>query len=269
MNINTSNVGLNTINRAQQQQKTQLERLASAQRINSAKDDAAGLAISTGFNSQSRGLSVAIRNSGDAISRLQTEDGAISSIREDLQRVRELKIQSGNGILNDEDRNAIQAEIDQRTSNIQSTIEQANFNGQAVFSDQPQTFQVGANAGETLSVDAFDIEQAFTDSDLTLSDNQSFQLNELSLDELDSAIGSLVSRQTELGATSNRLDSNIQRLSVTQENIEQANSRIADTDFAKAVSEKTRADILVETGISVQAQANQDKRSVLSLLKTS
>lgn len=275
MKVGPSSAGLsfgsNNLNRAQQDQKTQLERLASAQRINSAKDDAAGLSISTRFNSESRGLSVAIRNSGDAISRLQTEEGALGSIQEDVQRIRELELQAGNGILTDADRDALQSEISQRQANIQQTIEQANFNGQPLFTEQggeqTQSFQTGPGAGDTTEVSGFDAQQAFTDAGLDLADDQSFQVDNLSLDQLDAALGSLVSRQADLGAFSNRIESNIDRLSVTRENVEQADSRIADTDFAKATSEKVRADILSEVGISVQAQANEDKKSVLSLLK--
>lgn len=274
MKVGPSSAGLsfgsNNLDRAQQDQKTQLERLASAQRINSAKDDAAGLSISTRFNSESRGLSVAIRNSGDAISRLQTEDGALGSIQEDVQRIRELELQAGNGILTDADRDALQSEISQRQANIQQTIEQANFNGQPLFTEQggeqAQTFQTGPDAGNTIEVSGFDIQQAFADAGLDLADEQSFQVNSLSLDQLDAAIGSLVSRQTDIGAVSNRIESNIDRLSVTRENVEQADSRIADTDFAKATSEKVRADILSEVGISVQAQANEDKGNALRLL---
>lgn len=268
MKVGASNSGLNTLNRAQQQRDTQFERIASAQRINSAKDDAAGLAISTRMDSQSRGFTQAIRNSGDAVSHLQTENGAISGIKEDLQRIRELELQSGNGILTDDDRNALQAEIDQRKSNIQQTIEQADFNGKALFGNEDETFQVGPNGGDTIEVSGFDIEQAFTDSNLTLSDDQSFQLGQFSLDDIDAALNELVSRETEIGAVSNRLDANIERLTQSDENVQQANSRIADTDFAKASAEKARADIQTQVGISLQAQANQNQSSVLNLLSS-
>ena len=266
MKIGSSNTGLNTLNRAQQQRDTQFEKIASAQRINSAKDDAAGLAISTKMDSQSRGLAQAIRNSGDAVARLQTENGAIGGIKEDLQRIRELELQSGNGILTDDDRNALQSEIDQRKSNIQQTIEQASFNGKALFGEEPENFQVGPDAGDTLEVSGFDVEAAFDDSNLSLSDSESFDLDQLSLEDLDSAINSLVTRETEIGAVSNRLDANIERLAQTDENVQQANSRITDTDFAKASAEKARADIQTQVGISIQAQSNQNQASVLSLL---
>lgn len=262
-----SSLSSNALDRAQQQQQTQQARLASAQRINSAKDDAAGLAISTRINSETRGLAVAIRNSGDGISRIQTESGALNSITEDLQSIRELELQAGNGILTQTDREALQSQIDQRKNNIQQTIEQADFNGRALFDEQGQTFQIGPDAGNTLDIAGFDIQQRFAESGLSLTEDQSFQLDSLNVDQLDSVIASLVDRQTELGAVSNRLDANIERLAVKQENAEQANSRIADTDFAKATSENARAEILTNVGLSLQVQANENKEDVLRLLK--
>lgn len=141
------------LNSSQSDQATALQRLSSGLRINSAKDDAAGLAISTRFSSQTRGLSVAIRNAGDGISLAQTAEGALGSMTDNLQRIRELALQSANGTNSDTDRSALQAEAKQLIAEITRTAEQTNFNGRNLldgsFSSQ---FQIGANAGETISV---------------------------------------------------------------------------------------------------------------------
>lgn len=161
MRINTNTNSLNAIrqqrNNQNQVQKT-FARLASGLRINQAADDAAGLAISNRFQSQFRGLNQAIRNAGDGISLVQTAEGALDSVTGNLQRIRELSIQAANGTLTDSDRQSIQSEIDQLSSEIQRVGETTTFNGRPLLdgSSGPQSFQVGANADETITVDAID-----------------------------------------------------------------------------------------------------------------
>ena len=247
-------------NQASAAQQTQMQRLSSGQRINSAKDDAAGLSISTKMDSQSRSTSVAIRNTMDGISRAQVEDGALSATTDDLQRIRELKLQQNNGLLNPSDKDALQSEINQRMSAIEDRLEQTDFNGQNVFSGDDLSFQTGANAGQTTTLEGKDLGQSFEDIGLKAGE-------EVSLDQLDQALEAVSSRRSDLGAVSNRLESQVQFSELKNEMTEQANSRIRDTDFAQAASEKAKADIQNQASISVQAQANQDQKNVLQLLK--
>jgi flagellin len=154
--INTNIASLNAqrnLNKSQSANQTSLERLSSGLRINSAKDDAAGLAISTRFNSQIRGLNVAVRNAGDGISLAQTAEGALGSMNDNLQRVRELAVQSANATNSDVDREAIQAEVSQLLSEVSRTAEETDFNGRKLLDGSFNgTFQIGANAGQTLDV---------------------------------------------------------------------------------------------------------------------
>jgi flagellin len=154
--INTNIASLNAqrnLNKSQSANQTSLERLSSGLRINSAKDDAAGLAISTRFNSQIRGLNVAVRNAGDGISLAQTAEGALGSMNDNLQRVRELAVQSANATNSDVDREAIQAEVSQLLSEVSRTAEETDFNGRKLLDGSfSGTFQIGANAGQTLDV---------------------------------------------------------------------------------------------------------------------
>jgi len=154
--INTNIASLNAqrnLNKSQSANQTSLQRLSSGLRINSAKDDAAGLAISTRFNSQIRGLNVAVRNAGDGISLAQTAEGALGSMNDNLQRVRELAVQSANATNSDVDREALQAEVNQLLSEVTRTAEETDFNGRKLLDGSfAATFQIGANAGQTLDV---------------------------------------------------------------------------------------------------------------------
>ena len=161
MRINTNTRSLNAIRQQNSTQKLlgkAFQRLSSGLRINQAADDAAGLAISSRFTSQTRGLNQAIRNANDGISLVQTAEGALSSVTDNLQRIRELSIQAANGTLNDQDRGAIQAEIDQLTSEIERIGETTTFNGKKLLDGTSglQNFQVGANARETITVGSVD-----------------------------------------------------------------------------------------------------------------
>ena len=243
--------------RVQNQQQTQQERIASGKRINAAKDDAAGLAISTGLTTQNKGMQMAIRNSYDGISRLQVEDGALSSVTEDLQRIRELKVQQQNGILSDTDRNALQGEIDQRFAAIETTFEQSQFNGKDVFEEGSLGIQTGPNSGQKMDINTKDLS-----ADLGLN-----ALQDITLDQLDDALTKVASRRSDIGAMENRLSQNVESLALRSEHNQAANSRIQDTDFAKAISEKSKSDIQSQVLISVQGQANANKGMVLQLLK--
>ena len=154
--INTNIASLNAqrnLNKSQSANQTALQRLSSGLRINSAKDDAAGLALSTRFNTQIRGLNVAVRNAGAGISLAQTAEGALGSMSDNLQRVRELAVQSANATNSDVDREALQAEVTQLLSEVSRTAEETDFNGRKLLDGSfSATFQIGANAGQTLDI---------------------------------------------------------------------------------------------------------------------
>jgi len=248
-----------SLDQAQQSQQTQLERLSSGRRINSAKDDAAGLAISNRLDTQSRSMTAAIRNTMDGISRIQVEDGALSTLNEDLQRVRELTVQQQNGILSDSDKAAIQSEIDQRLESINTQFEQTQFNGQNVFENQDLNFQVDANAGDTITLKGSDVANV-------LKDNGIESGSAVSLDDLDAALASINERRVDLGAVSNRLEKSADFVALKNQNNQEASSRIRDTDFAQAPSEKAKNDIQKQVAISVFAQGNAQRQDVLKLL---
>ncbi len=260
MNI-TNNLGSSRfLDRAQQVQQTQFEQISSARRINSAKDDPSGLVISTGLDAESRSLTAALKNTGDGISRLQVEDGALSSVGEDLQRVRELTVQQQNGTLSDSDQQALQSEIDQRIDSIASTLEDTQFNDKAVFQEGTLSIQSGADAGQNIEISTQDLASQFSELGLTS------QGEELDLDAIDSALNQVSQRRSDLGASQSRLESNAEFLELKNEQNQSANSRIRDTDFAKAIAEKSKADIQSSVIISVQAQSNQNQENVLRLL---
>ena len=248
-----------SLDQATQTQQTQLERLGSGKRINSAKDDAAGLAISNRMDTQSRSMTVAIRNTMDGVSRIQVEDGALGSINDDLQRVRELTVQQQNGILNDDDKAAIQSEIDQRLESINSQFEQTQFNGQNVFENKDLGFQVDANAGDQIELKGSDVASALSNEGIEVG-------SALDLEAIDKALQSVNDRRSELGAVSNRLSSSAEFVALKNQNNQEASSRIRDTDFAQATSEKAKGDIQQQVAISVVAQGNANRQDVLKLL---
>lgn len=273
---NNAGAALNGLNKASSAQQTQMERLASGKRINSAKDDAAGLSISTKLDAQSRSLAVALKNTMDGISRAQVEDGALSATTDDFQRIRELQLQQNNGILSQDDKDALQSEIDQRFTAIEERLEQTQFNGKQVFTNEDLVFQTGANAGETTTLEGKDLGQEFSEIGLPTeqaTDQQTEQISQqpeaqgLTLQQIDDALQAVAQRRSDLGAVSNRLESQAQFTELKNENNQQANSRIRDTDFAAAVSEKNKADIQRQASTSIQAQANQNQKNVLQLLK--
>lgn len=250
---------IRSLDQASSSQQTQLERLGSGQRINSAKDDAAGLSITTGMDSQSRSMVAAIRNTMDGVSRIQVEDGALGSVNDDLQRVRELTVQQQNGILNDSDKAAIQSEIDQRLESINTQFEQTQFNGQNVFENSDMGFQVDANAGDQIEVKGSGVADVLSQSGLEVG-------SPLDLEAIDAALQSVNDRRSELGAVSNRLSQSAEFVALKNQNNQEASSRIRDTDFAQASSEKAKNDIQKEASLSVLAQGNANQKDVLKLL---
>ena len=249
-------------------QQTQLaQQLSSGKRINGAADDAAGLAIATGLNSQTRGEQVAMRNAGDGISYTQVASGALSQVSDNLQRMRELAVQAGNGALADSDRAALQKEVTALGDSNQQILKDTSFNGQTLFSsDKTLTFQVGADAGEQIDVTAANLLQQLDEQGAYGLDVSTQQGAAAALSVVDESLSTVSSRQSELGAVANRFAAGIERSKVSAENSAAAQSRISDTDFAQATSERAAAQIREQAQIAVQAQANGEAKNILRLL---
>jgi flagellin len=250
-----------------------LQRLSTGLRINSAKDDAAGLAIAERATSQIRGYNQAIRNAADGISLAQTAEGGMEGITSSLQRMRELAVQAANYTNTTADREAIQLEVDQLIDEIDRIAEQTKFNTVSLLdgSFTAAQFQVGANAGETITV--ADIESMET-SQLGTATNKIQDVDVTTaagatsaITAVDEALSTVTSARAGLGATINRFDQTISNLRVTAESVTATRSRILDADFAAETASLTRLQILQQSGTAVLVQANAIPQNVLSLLR--
>ncbi|WP_100655812.1 flagellin [Alteromonas flava] len=264
INFNTdSNASL--LQQVQQKQETLFERLASGRRVNSAADDSAAQQIIDRLTSQVEGNRQSIRNAYDGISVAQVAESGLQGINEDAQRIRELTLQAGNGTLNDADRRAIQSEISQLQENISQTVEQTNFAGRPLLSEDGNIdFQVGANAGQQIGLQTRDIQselEGLLNADVTTSGG----IQE-ALTAADEALNVIGGARSDLGATQNQFESAARNLSQADVNTAAARSRIQDTDYAQAASENAAAGVLGQSALSVQAQANQQQGQVLALL---
>lgn len=252
---------------------TSFERLSSGFRINRAADDAAGLQISDRLTSQIQGLNQAVRNANDAISITQTAEGALAETTVALQRIRQLAIQSQNGINSSSDRSALQKEVSALKSEITRIATDTEFNGvkllNAGFS---AVFLVGAEGGQTISVNLsankLSGATSFSAAGLNLTDTSVSSASNASaaIGAIDTAISAIGGVRADLGALQNRFQSTIRNLSNISENVASARSRIRDTDFAAETAELTRNQIVQQASISVLSQANQRPQSALSLL---
>jgi flagellin len=249
---------------------TAFQRLSSGLRINSAADDAAGLQISNRLTSQIQGLDQAIRNANDGISLAQVAEGAMDEITGALQRIRVLSVQSQNGINSSADRLALQKEVSALKAEISRIASTTQFGGVKLLDGKySSTFLVGANAGQTISVNISRTGGGFGTSGLGLSTLSISSLAGASraLASIDSAISIIDSKRADLGAIQNRFQSTIRNLSNIVENVSAARSRIKDTDFAKETAELTRSQILQQASTTILAQSNQRPQSALSLLQ--
>lgn len=249
-------------------QQDNFRQAASGKRINSAADDPAGSAIASRFDAQVSGLQQAQRNGLDAKSLIETEDGALASITAGIQRLQELSIQQGNGILNDSDRAALNKEASQISAQLQQTIEQSSFNGKDLFqqpsSAQDFNFQLGEDAGEIVSLPANTTAQPILEGLAELDFSSADAANNLSaLSDIQQVV---TERRTELGAVSNRIDQSISQLANEEENSQAALSRVQNADFAKLVSEMVVEKIKQQSQFAVQAQANASAENTLRLL---
>jgi flagellin len=272
--INTNVLSINAQRNASTSQTAlgvSMQRLSSGMRVNSAKDDAAGLAIAERMSSQIRGMNVAIRNANDAISLAQTAEGATGKIGDALQRMRELAVQSANGTNNAGDRINLDTEFQQLKEEVTRLIDGTKFNGTALLnSDTTLTFQVGAGT-DTQDMIAVDMDNLtttvntpITSLDVTGADNSQAIA---AIDALDEAISAVTTARANFGAVQNRFDSVIANLQVSAENLTGARGRIIDADFAVETAALSRAQILQQAGNAMIAQANQQPQLVLSLLR--
>lgn len=249
---------------------TSFERLSSGFRINRAADDAAGLQISDRFESQIQGLNQSVRNANDAISLVQTAEGALDETTTALQRIRTLAVQSQNGINSSADRAALQQEVTALVAELSRIGTDTNFAGNALLSGGfSAQFQVGANAGQSISVNLSSSDGAsFGASGLGVGtvDISTVSGASAALASVDTAISSIGAQRAELGALQNRFQSTIRNLSTVSENLSGAQSRIRDTDFAAETAELTRNQIIQQASTSVLAQSNQRPQTALSLL---
>jgi flagellin len=240
-----------------------IERLSSGYRINRAADDAAGLAISERLRAQVRGLGQAQRNAQDAVSLVQTAEGALNEVHSMLQRVRELAVQYKNGSLSATDRTAIQSEVNQLASEIERIGTSAEFNGiQLLSAANTISFQVGADDGELITVSTISLGASVNAATFSLTATGSTDIG-----EIDTSIANVSAQRAVFGAVQNRLEHTLNNLATYQENLVASESRIRDVDMAAEMVTFTKYSILQQAGTAMLAQANQSPQSVLSLLR--
>jgi len=282
--INTNISSLNAqrnLSTSQNALQVSMQRLSSGLRVNSAKDDAAGLAIAERMNSQVRGMAVAMRNANDGISMAQTAEGALGKVGDMLQRMRELAVQAANGTNSESDRNSLNNEYKQLASESRRTLAGTQFNGQNILATTTtSTFQIGANTDANLDqiqvtpfnwsafsdiVDAVGVDVG-TDPVIQITGADGATAI-LAITALDLAITKINDQRSSFGAVQNRFDNVVSNLMVASENQTAARSRIMDADYAVETSSLSRAQILQQAGNAMLAQANQLPQQVLALLQ--
>ena len=284
--INTNIASLNAqrnLNSSQSSLMTSMQRLSSGLRVNSAKDDAAGLAIAERMNAQVRGMNVAVRNANDGISLAQTAEGALGKVGDSLQRMRELALQARNATNSTSDKDSLDKEFGELAKEIQRVLGGTTFNGKNILGADAgsQTFQIGANV---TSNDTIDITTAEPDES-GLGDHRGrhrcrrrrprdhrFHRQHVSasrpvITDIDAAINLINAERATLGASQSRFEAVISNLQISAENQSAARSRIMDADFAAETANLSRAQILQQAGNAMVAQANQLPQQVLSLLQ--
>ncbi|UCE75803.1 MAG: flagellin FliC [Gammaproteobacteria bacterium] len=276
LTINTNVASLNAqrnLTSTQGALETSLRRLSSGLRVNSAKDDAAGLFSIQKMTADIRGLNQAVRNAQDGISLGQTGEGAMDQIQSNMQRIREIAVQSANATV--EDRTGLQAEVDQLTQEIARIVQTTEFNGQNLLDGTAATltFQIGADGAASNQIDVNGL-------DLTSLSSYSASLTATGVVDVDDAAGasaaiasidadidSVSSSRATFGAIQNRFESVVVNLTTYAENLSAARSRIQDADFAAETANLTRAQILQQAGVAMLAQANTLPQTALSLLQ--
>lgn len=259
--------------------KTSMERLSTGLRINSAKDDSAGLAIAERMTSQVRGMSVASRNANDAISMSQTAEGSLGKIGESLQRMRELAVQSRNGSNSSTDKDNLNQEYTALASEVERVMKATKFNEHSLLDGSAETLKFQVGAGTDATNDSVEI--AFDTKVAGVIDNKASTvlvanaIDSLAgsagiktvIDDIDSMIDDVTSARSYIGAQQNRFESIVSNLSITSENVSAARGRITDADFAVESANLSRSQVLSQAGSTMLAQANQQPQQVLSLLR--
>ncbi len=270
------------LGQANKEVQNNIEKLSSGMRINRAGDDASGLAVSEKMRSQIRGLNQASRNAENGISFIQTTEGYLQESQDILHRMRELAVQSSNGIYSDEDRMQIQVEISQLVDEIDRIASHAQFNGMNMLTGRfaneqgentvtaSMWFHIGANMDQrervyigTMTSEALGVRQGATDDILTIETPE--EANR-AIGTLDAALKKVNKQRADLGAYQNRLDHAVRGIDVGAENLQAAESRIRDADMSRQMVDYTKNQILVQSGTAMLAQANQRTQSVLQLL---
>lgn len=265
--------GINTANVL----KTSKE-LSSGMRINSAADDASGLAVSEKMRSQIRGLNQASRNVMNGVSMLQTAEGYMQSTTDILQRIRELAVQSANGIYSDEDRAMLQTEVEQLVSEVDRISQTAEFNGMTLlsgrFAEDGIRLQVGANVDQNFTVKLGDMSasalglkgagQDGTEQAISLANPESANM---ALATVDEALKTVNKSRADIGASMNRMEMTQKGIDIASENLAASESRIRDADMAKTITSHVKNQILQQASVSLLSQANTNSQNVLALLK--
>jgi flagellin len=265
--------GINTANVL----KTSKE-LSSGMRINSAADDASGLAVSEKMRSQIRGLNQASRNVMNGVSMLQTAEGYMQSTTDILQRIRELAVQSANGIYSDEDRAMLQTEVEQLVSEVDRISQTAEFNGMTLlsgrFAEDGIRLQVGANVDQNFTVKLGDMSasalglkgagQDGTEQAISLANPESANM---ALATVDEALKTVNKSRADIGASMNRMEMTQKGIDIASENLAASESRIRDADMAKTITDHVKNQILQQASVSLLSQANTNSQNVLALLK--
>ncbi|MHC6219497.1 flagellin N-terminal helical domain-containing protein [Arthrobacter sp. MMS24-S77] len=268
-----ANNAYRNLNNTQNDVSKSMEKLSSGLRINRAADDAAGLAISEGLKSQVSGSAVAARNAQDGISLIQTTEGALGEVTSVLQRMRDLAVQGSNDTNNVASRNAIKKEADSLGKELDRITQSTNFNGINLLQAGSKNIQVGTGgtANDTISVNLGDVATAAgtlsSNAGATGFDVTTNAAAQTTITAIDAAITAVSAQRSDLGANQNRLEHAVKTLNVSGENLQAAQSRIADTDMAAEMVKYTKANILSQAGTAMLAQANQSGQGVLSLLR--
>jgi len=275
MNVINTNIGAlkaaNASNAAGKALGTAMERLSTGKRINSAKDDAAGLAITTSMTSQVRGMNQGIRNANDGISMAQTAEGALSEVTNMLQRQRELTVQASNNTYSADDLANLASEMTALNTQITSVLANSEFNGQKLFDASAGTagvvsVQAGANEADAIDIDLST--NLTTDADLAAAaavDVEALAAGDIAL--FDTAIKTVSTVRAGLGASQNQLESAVTNLNNNITNLSDARSRIEDTDYSAETTALAKSQILSQASSAMLAQANQSQQNVLSLLR--
>jgi flagellin len=273
MSINTNVLSLTTqrnLGGNQSALATSMQRLSSGLRVNTSKDDAAGLAIASRMETQVRGMNIAARNASDAISLVQTAEGAIGKVSDMLQRMRELAVQAANATNNTGDRANLDAEFQQLSQEVTRTIDNTRFNGSAILAGGAGTssYQVGANSTDQVAVVTTQLNNASQITNVTGGGISTTGAASTAMANIDDALTLVNTQRAMYGAVQNRFEAMIQVLQVNSENTSAARGRIMDADFATETANLSRSQILQQAASAMVAQANAMPQQVLQLLRS-